>query len=64
MPPQLYQFINKQHLDADNKLTDDEWELFVKKFQDDFAVQCSEIAVEMFDNFKEEQEKEKEKDDD
>ena len=44
----LYQYMNKEHLDSENKLSDDEWENFLDRYQDDFANSCSELAHELF----------------
>jgi|TARA_B100000073_G_scaffold280039_1_gene240566 hypothetical protein len=44
----LYQYMNKEHLDLENKLSDDEWENFLDRYQDDFANSCSELAYELF----------------
>ena len=52
----LYQFINKEHLDKEGKMTTKQWDKFVSKYQSDFATLCSEIAKEMFENFEEEEE--------
>lgn len=47
----LYQYMKKEHLDLENKLSDDEWENFLDRYQDDFANSCSELAYELFEEF-------------
>ena len=47
----LYQYMNKEHLDLENKLSDDEWEDFLDEYQDCFADRCSELAYELFTEF-------------
>ena len=44
MSKKLYQFINKDHLDPDNKLSCNEWLKFVELYQDVFAREASELA--------------------
>ena len=44
----LYQYMNKEHLDLENQITNEEWEDFLDKYQDDFADCCSELAHELF----------------
>ena len=55
----LWQRITKEHLDPDDKLSNDEWEQFVERFQQGFAEEASECAKEMFQNFLSEKEDEK-----
>tara|TARA_R110000744_G_scaffold264402_1_gene378680 strand:+ start:196 stop:720 length:525 start_codon:yes stop_codon:yes gene_type:complete len=59
----LYQFINKEHLDEEGKMTTEQWDKFVSKYQSQFAQVCSEIAKEMFENFEEEEEEKQEEED-
>ena len=47
----LYQYMKKEHLDVENKLSDDEWENFIDEYQDCFADRCSELAYELFAEF-------------
>ena len=56
----LYQFINKEHLDKEGKMTTKQWDKFVSRYQFNFAVLCSEIAEDMFENFEQEEEEEEE----
>ena len=44
----LYQYMKKEHLDLENKITDDEWEDFIDDYQDCFAEKCSELANDLF----------------
>ena len=44
MNKKLYQFINKDHLDPDNKLSSNEWLKFVESYQDVFAKEATELA--------------------
>jgi hypothetical protein len=44
----LYQYLNKEHLDDNHELSDEEWNDFVVKNQDYFADRCSEIARDLF----------------
>ena len=43
----LYQFTLKSHFDPMNKLTVDQWEDFVDKYQSAFAQETSAIAKDM-----------------
>ena len=47
----LYQYMKKEHLDLENKLSDDEWENFIDEYQDCFADRCSELANDLFGEF-------------
>tara|TARA_R100000742_G_C4186952_1_gene20255 strand:+ start:69 stop:299 length:231 start_codon:yes stop_codon:yes gene_type:complete len=49
----LYQFIELEHLDSENKykISEDEWEEFVENNQDYFAEQCSLLAQDLFADF-------------
>ena len=53
----LYQFIEKQ--DVPNA-SDEEWELFVEEYQGAFADAASEIALEMWASFADDERKNKE----
>ena len=44
----LYQYMKKEHLDLENKITNDEWEDFIDEYQDYFAERSSELAYELF----------------
>ncbi len=37
----LWMYLEKEHLDLDNKLTQEEWEEFVDMFQDAYGDNCS-----------------------
>ena len=50
----LFQYFTKKHLDASNKLTEDQWEEFLYENQPGFAYEVTEIAKEMMENFIEE----------
>ena len=44
----LYQYLDKEHLDENNELSDEQWNDFVIKNQDYFADRCSQIARDLF----------------
>ena len=44
----LWQVIGKEHLDPRNKLTDEQWQVFVDSNQDHFADQVSDLADTYF----------------
>ena len=46
----LYQWLEKEHLDVDNQLTDYQWKMFVKECQNSFASEVSEIGLSWFAN--------------
>ena len=52
MSKKLYQFINKDHLDPDNKLTNNEWLKFVELYEDVFAEETSELAYKLLWEYK------------
>ena len=54
----LYQYLEKRHLDPDNKVTEDQWSAFVRMIQGTFFTACSEIGSECFEAFLEELEEE------
>ena len=41
----LWQYYDKEHVDYDESMSDDEWESFVREKQDAFASAC-EMALE------------------
>ena len=49
----LYQFIELEHLDSENKykISENEWDQFVENNQDYFAEQCSMLAQDLFADF-------------
>jgi len=47
----LWQYLEKEHLDSDNKLTQEQWEEFVDMYQNTFCGLCSEIGQELWEDF-------------
>ena len=47
----LYQWLEKKHLDPDNKLSDEKWEEFVEDTQDQFGDHTSDIGKEFLQNW-------------
>tara|TARA_R100001530_G_scaffold46877_1_gene35241 strand:+ start:1908 stop:2099 length:192 start_codon:yes stop_codon:yes gene_type:complete len=47
----LYQYLEKEHLDIDNKLTKEQWNIFVEKNSSSFAESCSRVGLELFADF-------------
>jgi len=47
----LWQYLEKEHLDSDNKLTNEQWNTFVEKNNNSFAEICSEVGQELFNDF-------------
>ena len=47
----LYQWLEKKHLDPDNKLSDEEWEEFVEYTQFQFAREISDVGKEFLENW-------------
>ena len=43
----LWQYLEKEHLDTDNKLTDKQWTKFVEDNQDYFSEKCSELGGDL-----------------
>ena len=54
----LYQFMEKKHIASD--ASDEDWELFVEEYQGAFADAASEIALEMWADFADDERKNKE----
>ena len=50
----LFQFFTKEHLDKGNQLTDEQWELYVSRFQSGFAQEATDFATATFADFVEE----------
>ena len=50
----LWQTLEKEHLDIDNELSNEEWNMFVEECEDDFASFTSKYGNELFYNFKQE----------
>ncbi len=47
----LYQWLEKKHLDPDNKLSDEKWEEFVDNNIDLFADNVSQVGKEMMSEY-------------
>ena len=47
----LWQYLKKEHLDTDNKLTNKQWNIFVEKNSNNFAESCSLIGKELFNDW-------------
>ena len=48
----LWQYLEKEHLDPDNELTDDQWQAFLDEHSDEFGERTAEMGKDMMDNFK------------
>ena len=48
----LWQYLEKEHLDPDNKLTDEQWQGFLDEHSDEFGERTAEMGKDMMDNFK------------
>jgi hypothetical protein len=46
----LYQYLEKEHLDLENELTDKQWKRFVQQCVGGFGSEVSEIGQEWFHN--------------
>lgn len=44
----LWQYLEKEHLDIDDEMTDEQWELFVNDYNDSFADTVSNIGHDLF----------------
>tara|TARA_R100001086_G_scaffold67227_4_gene31407 strand:- start:842 stop:1045 length:204 start_codon:yes stop_codon:yes gene_type:complete len=51
MTSKLWQTLEKEHLDLDNKLSDKEWENFVEENEDAFAEFTAEYGNSLFINY-------------
>lgn len=47
----IWQVLEKEHIDYDEKLTEEQWEEFVQSVQNKMAEALSEMVQEEFDNF-------------
>ena len=47
----LFQYFTREDLVGSYKMTDDEWDYFLCAFQSRFAMEATEIAKEMMENF-------------
>lgn len=50
----LWQYIGKKHMEmnTDETITDEQWELFIRRVQDSFADEVSQLATEYWNSFK------------
>ena len=48
----LWQYLEKEHLDPDNKLTEEQWGVFLDEHTDEFGERTAEMGKDMMDNFK------------
>jgi len=48
----LWQYLEKEHLDSNNKLTDEQWQEFLDEFSDQFGEKTAEMGHNMLHNFK------------
>ena len=47
----LWMYLEKEHLDLDNKLTQEEWEWFVNMFQSTYVDICTEEGQVLFSDY-------------
>tara|TARA_R100000656_G_C3887765_1_gene115875 strand:+ start:148 stop:570 length:423 start_codon:yes stop_codon:yes gene_type:complete len=47
----LWQYLTKDYLDEDNKLTDEKWETFVSEYGDGFAEGCADLGHNLLSCF-------------
>ena len=48
----LWQYLEKEHLDPNNELTNDQWQAFLDEHSDEFGERTAEMGKDMMDNFK------------
>ena len=48
----LWQYLEKEHLDSNNKLTDEQWQEFLDEFSVQFGEKTAEMGHNMLHNFK------------
>ena len=48
----LWQYLEKEHLDPDNELTEEQWGVFLDEHTDEFGERTAEMGKDMMDNFK------------
>ena len=48
----LWQYLEKEHLDPDNKLTEEQWGVFLDEHTDEFGERTAEMGKDMMNNFK------------
>ena len=47
----LWQYLDKEHLDINNELSQKQWNDFVEKYNDCFANECSTVGQDLFYEF-------------
>ena len=47
----LWQFLEKEHLDTEGVLTDEQWNIFINQYNDCYADEASSLGQEMFREF-------------
>ena len=50
----LYQYIEKDHIDLYEDISNEKWKRFVEQNQDQFAEECSKIAQRLYDFWEDE----------
>ena len=48
----LWQYLEKEHLDSNNILTDEQWQAFLDEHSDEFGTRAAEMGHDMMHNFK------------
>ena len=48
----LWQYLEKEHLDPNNELTDDQWQAFLDEHSDEFGERTASMGKDMMHNFK------------
>jgi len=48
----LWQYLEKEHLDPNNKLTGEQWQGFLDEHSDEFGERTAEMGKDMMHNFK------------
>ncbi len=48
----LWQYLEKEHLDPDNNLTNEQWQAFVDEHEGEFGERASVMGQDMMENFK------------
>ena len=47
----LWQYLDKNTLDDEGKLTDEQWQEFLNRNNENFASECSYIGRDLFEDF-------------
>jgi len=47
----LWQYLDKEHLDTDNELSQKQWNDFVEEYSNCFADECSTVGQDLFYEF-------------